>query len=71
MPRVEHMITKLSLREYVSLKGYVTGKQIESLYEQADAFVMTSTHESFGQVLLEAMAKGCRLLPAIFVVYAP
>lgn len=58
MPRVEHMIAKLSLQEYVSPKGYVTGKQIESLYEQADAFVMTSTHESFGQVLLEAMAKG-------------
>jgi glycosyltransferase involved in cell wall biosynthesis len=58
MPRVKHMIAELSLQEYVDLKGYVTGKELESLYEQADAFVMTSTHESFPQVLLEAMAKG-------------
>jgi glycosyltransferase involved in cell wall biosynthesis len=58
MPRVESMITELSLQGHVSLRGYVTGKKLESLYEQADAFVMTSTHESFPQVLLEAMAKG-------------
>ena len=58
MPRVKQTITDLSLQEHVDLKGYVTGKELESLYEQADAFVMTSTHESFPQVLLEAMAKG-------------
>ena len=58
MPRVEQTIAELSLQEHVNLKGYVTGKELESLYEQADAFVMTSTHESFPQVLLEAMAKG-------------
>lgn len=62
MPRVKNMIAKLSLQEYVSLKGYVTGKELESLYEQADAFVMTSTHESFPQVLLEAKAKGLPII---------
>jgi hypothetical protein len=38
MPRVKQMIAILSLIGYVGLKGYVTGKEPESLYEQADAF---------------------------------
>lgn len=58
MPRIGNMIEQLSLQECVSLKGNVMGKELESLYEEADAFVMTSTRESFPQVLLEAMAKG-------------
>ncbi len=58
MPVVRRTITDLSLQEHVTLHGYVTGSDLERLYEQADVFVMTSTNESFPQVLLEAMAKG-------------
>lgn len=58
MPVVRNMIAKLNLANEVSLKGYVRGKDLELLYEQADVFVMTSSSESFPQVLLETMAKG-------------
>jgi glycosyltransferase involved in cell wall biosynthesis len=58
MPTVRETISELNLANNVSLKGYVCGKDLELLYEQADVFVMTSTHESFPQVLLETMAKG-------------
>jgi len=58
MPTVRKLISELELANDVSLKGYVGGRDLELLYEQADVFVMTSTHESFPQVLLEAMAKG-------------
>jgi glycosyltransferase involved in cell wall biosynthesis len=58
MPRVQKTISELRLQEYVTLRGYVTGPDLEKLYEQADAFVLTSTREAFGQVMLEAMTKG-------------
>ncbi len=58
MPLIRKMIDDLSLTSLVTLHGYVTGPDLERAYERADAFVMTSTNESFPQVLLEAMAKG-------------
>jgi glycosyltransferase involved in cell wall biosynthesis len=58
MPVVRRMIEELSLQEHVSLKGYVTGSELESLYDEADALVLTSTSETFGQVVLEAMTRG-------------
>ncbi len=62
MGMVRQMIADFGLAGQVSLPGYVTGPDLERVYENADAFVLTSTTEGFGQVLLEAMAKG---LPVI------
>jgi glycosyltransferase involved in cell wall biosynthesis len=62
MPRVRRLISELSLAEHVDLKGFVHGQQLEELYESVDALVLTSTRETFGQVMLEAMTKG---LPVI------
>jgi glycosyltransferase involved in cell wall biosynthesis len=58
MASVRRLISDLSLRQYVSLLGFVTGAKLEALYETADALVLTSTREAFGQVMLEAMTKG-------------
>jgi glycosyltransferase involved in cell wall biosynthesis len=58
MPAVRKLVSELSLRDYVSLRGFVTGDKLEELYEASDALVLTSTHETFGQVTLEAMTKG-------------
>lgn len=58
MPQVRRLISELSLREHVDLLGFVRGKELEELYESADALVLTSTRETFGQVMLEAMTKG-------------
>ncbi|HUD40156.1 MAG TPA: glycosyltransferase family 4 protein [Streptosporangiaceae bacterium] len=57
MPAVRALIAELSLAEHVSIRGFVTGPELERLYEGADALVLTSTRETFGQVLLEAMTK--------------
>lgn len=64
MPVVRRMISELSLQGHVSLKGFVTGNQLELLYEAADALVLTSTRETFGQVILEAMTKGLPVVAA-------
>jgi glycosyltransferase involved in cell wall biosynthesis len=58
MASVRRLISDLSLEPYISLLGFVTGAELEALYEKADALVLTSTRETFGTVLLEAMIKG-------------
>jgi glycosyltransferase involved in cell wall biosynthesis len=60
--RVKNIISQLNLQSYVTLRGSITGGELEKLYEAADAFVLTSIREGFGQVVLEAMTKG---LPVI------
>src|SRR5215469_4052151 len=62
MPQVRQLISELSLAEYVDLRGFVHGQDLEELYESVDALVLPSTRETFGQVMLEAMTKG---LPVI------
>ena len=58
MASVRGLISDLSLQHYVTVMGVVTGEKLEALYETADALVLTSTRETFGQVILEAMTKG-------------
>jgi glycosyltransferase involved in cell wall biosynthesis len=57
MPTIRRLLRQLSLEEHVNLLGAVTGEALESLYEDSDALVLTSTREAFGQVILEAMTK--------------
>jgi glycosyltransferase involved in cell wall biosynthesis len=57
MPLARELITELGLTEHVTLHGFVTGESLEKLYESADALVLTSSREAFGQVMLEAMTK--------------
>jgi glycosyltransferase involved in cell wall biosynthesis len=57
MPLARKLISELGLTEHVTLRGFVTGASLEELYESADALVLTSTREAFGQVTLEAMTK--------------
>lgn len=42
--------------------GYLFGEDLAAAYASADVFTFTGTHETFGQVVLEAMASG---LPVI------
>jgi glycosyltransferase involved in cell wall biosynthesis len=58
MPAVAKLIEELSLGDHVARLGVLTGGDLERVYESADALVLTSTREAFGQVLLEAMTKG-------------
>lgn len=46
----------------VTFTGYLQGKDLSQVYASADVFAFPSTTETFGQVVLEAMASG---LPVI------
>ncbi|MGG4168518.1 glycosyltransferase family 1 protein [Rossellomorea vietnamensis] len=48
--------------ENVIFTGYLTGKELAETYASSDLFVFPSASETFGNVVLEAMASG---LPAI------
>ncbi len=45
--------------ENVVLTGFVRGEMLAELYADSDLFVFPSGTETFGNVLLEAMASGC------------
>ena len=44
--------------------GYLHGQDLGSAYASADAFIFTSSTETLGLVLLEAMAAGCPVVAA-------
>lgn len=61
-PYAEEM--KKSLSDNVVFTGYLKGQALADLYASCDAFVFPSTTETFGNVVLEAMASG---LPVVTV----
>jgi glycosyltransferase involved in cell wall biosynthesis len=61
---VQSHIDRLALREIVTLRGPLHGEALQSAYEDSDLLLLTSTNESFGLVLIEAMTKG---LPIVSV----
>jgi glycosyltransferase involved in cell wall biosynthesis len=64
--RLESLIRELNLEERITLLGYTTPEQTDSLYRQADLVVLTSRSEGIPLVLMEAMARGKLVLaPAI------
>jgi glycosyltransferase involved in cell wall biosynthesis len=66
-PAIESEISQLDLGSLVRLTGTLYGAELESTYEESDLLILTSIFESFGLVLVEAMAKA---LP-IVSVYIP
>ena len=48
----------------VAFPGYMTGERLSRAYASADIFVFPSAFESFGLVLLEAMASGIPVVSA-------
>ncbi|MCA0404703.1 MAG: glycosyltransferase family 4 protein [Proteobacteria bacterium] len=55
---LDAQIAAAGLGEKVRLLGAVNEKALDSLYEHADLFVMSSLFEGYGMVLAEAMARG-------------
>lgn len=64
---IESEVSRLDIGSLVNLVGTLHGAALESMYEESDLFILTSVFESFGLVLVEAMAKA---LP-IVSVYIP
>ena len=61
LKKLEHQISKLNVTN-IHLLGYISYERLKYEYETSSIFVFTSTAESFGIVLLEAMSSGCAII---------
>ncbi len=57
-PRVEALIHRLGIQDYVTLTGFIPDVELASHYHLCDVFAMPSKGEGFGIVYLEALASG-------------
>lgn len=56
------MITAENLEKKVNLHGELRGGRLYEKYSNSDIFILTSDYESFGMVLIEAMASGLPII---------
>jgi len=61
-PQLEDLVERLHLEHTVKLRGYLEPEQLKKEYESAAIFVLPSTSESFGLVLIEAMSAECAVI---------
>jgi len=59
--QLEQQISKLN-NNNIHLLGYVSEERLKYEYETSSIFVLPSSAESFGLVLLEAMTSGCAII---------
>lgn len=58
LTNLNNQITKLGLKDNVTLGAYLSRQDLDAVYAAADVIVQTSSAESFGMNLVEAMAYG-------------
>lgn len=56
--RIEKLVTSLGVASSVKMPGYVAHHEMADYYQISDIFALSSKHESFGMVILEAMSCG-------------
>lgn len=61
-PQLEALAAELGLCKRVTFLGTVPYTGMQSLFQTADAFLFTSLRDSFGSVVLEAMAQGLPII---------
>ncbi|WP_141430694.1 glycosyltransferase family 1 protein [Bacillus sp. 03113] len=57
-PSYEELDAQMNEKENVTLTGYLMGDELSQAYASADLFVFPSATETFGNVVLEALASG-------------
>lgn len=60
--QLQTLINSLKFQDRVFLPGAKTQEELKTIYQQANCFVLPSLQESYGIVLLEAMASGLPLV---------
>ncbi|MCD4670530.1 MAG: glycosyltransferase family 4 protein [Actinomycetia bacterium] len=60
--KILDLIKKEKLENKIILHGGLWGKDLHDIYSNSDIFILASTHESFGIVLIEAMASGLPII---------
>ena len=62
--RLKEEIRRLGLEDRVKSLGYVSGRDLDALYQEATAVTFASRFEGFGAPILEAMSRGCPVIGA-------
>jgi glycosyltransferase involved in cell wall biosynthesis len=55
---LKNLIKELNMEHQISLYGRATRDEVKTLLQKSDAFVLSSQYETFGVVVIEAMACG-------------
>jgi len=63
-PLYQELSASIGSRERIRLLGFVQGRRLAELYAAADVFLFPSSTETFGNVVLEAMASGTPVIGA-------
>ncbi|MFA1610786.1 glycosyltransferase family 4 protein [Halobellus rubicundus] len=56
--KIKKRAKSYDLKDSIRFEGYIPNNKLPTYYSEADIFALSSHHESFGMVLLEAMACG-------------
>lgn len=56
------LINELCMQEYIFLLGHLDRESVKNEFRKSDCFVLTSNHETFGVVLIEALCFGIPLI---------
>ena len=62
--RLDQEIRRLGIEDRVKRLGYVPGRDLDALYQEATAVTFASRFEGFGAPILEAMSRGCPVIGA-------
>lgn len=62
--RLAREIEHLGIGDRVARLGYVPGRDLDGLYQEATAMTFPSRFEGFGAPILEAMSRGCPVIAA-------
>jgi alpha-1,3-rhamnosyl/mannosyltransferase len=62
--RVAKEIAERGIQDRVKRLGYISGRDLDGLYHEAEALVFPSRFEGFGAPVLEAMSRGCPVIAA-------
>jgi glycosyltransferase involved in cell wall biosynthesis len=62
LSRLERIAKVLGLSHIVKFEGWMTQEALMACYREADVFIFTSLRESFGMVVVDAMAAGLPII---------